>query len=130
MPANWWSTGPREGPVAGLSRSPASGRLSGVSEVWTPDLRLDNRTGGCRLTLLGLTYGDGQTLQAAATDLLARLFDVTVAFRAGRYLLSTDLGAPDPRMTRFLWELIDLIAEGGDLRQRIFGVPLARDAAD
>jgi hypothetical protein len=101
-----------------------------VTEHWSPELQLHAKADGCRLTLVGVTYGNGPDLQAASNDLLTRLFDLAVGLRGGRMRPSGDLGASDPRMMSFLWEISEIIARGGDIRDRVFGVPAQRPAAD
>jgi hypothetical protein len=101
-----------------------------VTEAWTPDLRLDAKSGRCRLTLVGVARGSGHTLQDAANDLLARLFDLATAFHSGRFRFSGELGVPDHRLIAFLWEVADIIARGGDIRPRVFGPPAPRAAVD
>ena len=102
-----------------------------MTEDWTPELRLRATDEGCLLTLAGVTYGNGATLQAASNDLMARLFDVATAIRSGRYRLSSELGAPQPDVLAFLWEVGDLAAHGGDIRARVLGgVPTQRASAD
>jgi hypothetical protein len=100
-----------------------------VTGSWTPDLHLSSVADRCRLTLLGVTYGNGTTLQEASNDLLVRLFDLGLGLRSGRTRFSGDLGAPDPRVIDFLWEIGDIAARGGDIRERVFGVPAQRSGA-
>ena len=90
-----------------------------MSEPWTPRLELHDRAGRCRLTLVGVTYGNGSTIQEAANDLLVRLHDLAVGMRRG------GLRAPgaDPRVAGFLWEIGELIARGASIRDRVFGDP-------
>ena len=98
------------------------GRHTGamIPEQWSPDLRLDARAGRCRLTLVGVTYGNGDSLQEAGNDLLVRLHDLAVALRAGTYRAAGDVAGPDPRVLDFLWELGEITARGGDIRGRVF----------
>jgi hypothetical protein len=98
-------------------------------DQWTPDLQLRTDTGRCRLTLAGVTYGNGDSMQEAANDLLARLFDLATALRAGRFRPAR-LGPVDSRVLDFLWELSEIIARGGDIRPRVFAVPAPRAPAD
>lgn len=88
---------------------------------WTPELRLDTRAGRCRLTLVGITYGAGASLQEAANDLLVRLHDLAVGLRRGRYRPIAEAGAADPRVVEFLWEIGELTVRGADIRSRVFG---------
>jgi hypothetical protein len=79
---------------------------------------------------VGVTYGNGATLQEASNDLLIRLFDLGLAVREGRMRFSSDSGRPDQRVMDYLWEIGDVAARGGDLRDRVFGVPEQRSASD
>lgn len=101
-----------------------------MSETWTPQLRLESRPDRCRLSLDGVTYGNGATLQEASNDLLARLFDVAMGVRRGGVRLTSETGRPDPRVVGFLWEIGELAARGGDIRARVFGVPTQRAPSD
>jgi hypothetical protein len=100
-----------------------------MTEAWSPELRLETRADLCRLSLEGVTYGNGATLQEAGTDLLTRLFDLAMALRAGR-LRPGVTGGPDRRVLAYLWEIGELLARGGDLRQHVFGVPEQRRPVD
>jgi hypothetical protein len=95
-----------------------------VAEPWVPRLYLSENAGGCRLTLCGLTHGDGWTLQSAADDLIARLLDMVLFVRTAGFAFSTDLPPPDYRLLDFLWELGERVACGEDIRERVFG-PIA-----
>ena len=95
--------------------------MSEVIGGWTPPLRLDERSDGCRLTLVGLTHGDGGTLQAAADDLVAKLLSLVMSWRNARLSFSSEVPPPDPRLLEFLWELGDLAGRGEDIRPRVFG---------
>src|SRR5215470_13048757 len=101
-----------------------------MAEAWTPQLRLHAREGRCELQLVGVTYGIGRTMQEAGNNLLARLFDVATAFRSGPNRTSSELGVPDPRVMAFLWEIGEIAARGGDIRARVFDVPVQRGPLD
>jgi hypothetical protein len=92
-----------------------------VGEGWTPTLQIRETTAGCRLLLEGFAYGDGPTLQDASDALVARLLTLAVSFRADSVRIAADLGAPDLRWFEFLYELGEIAAAGGDIRDRIFG---------
>jgi hypothetical protein len=72
--------------------------------------------GLCRLWLGGRAYGDGQTLQEAADDLVTRLLRQARALRAGTMAVPAELGAPDHRWFEFLWEVAEIADRGGDVR--------------
>ena len=92
-----------------------------MAEPWVPSLHLSEKAGGCRLTLSGLTHGDGSTLQQAADDLIARLLDMALYLRRAGYPVSTELPPPDYRLLEFLWELGERAACGDDIRAHVFG---------
>ena len=92
-----------------------------MSSAWTPTLYLHETAGRVRLSLSGLTHGDGPTLQEAADDLVARLLNVAFCFRASGFRLPTELGATDVRWLDYVWELGELAARGDDIRERVFG---------
>jgi hypothetical protein len=92
-----------------------------MAEPWVPPLHLGQNAGRCRLTLVGLTHGDGFTLQEAADDLIARLLDLVLSVRTSGFSFSTDLPPPDYRLFDFIWELGDRVARGEDIRERVFG---------
>jgi hypothetical protein len=88
---------------------------------WTPPLQLDARSDRCHLTLEGVTYGTGETLQEAGNDLLVRLHDLALGLRRGDHRAAAGALRTDPRVYGFLWELGEIAAQGGDLRERVFG---------
>jgi hypothetical protein len=101
----------------------------GMAEAWVPPLHLCESAGRCRLTLSGLTHGDGRTLQEAADDLIAGLLDVVLLVRGGGLSFSTDLPPPDYRLLDFIWELGERVECGEDIRGRVFGSVPSRDAS-
>jgi len=74
----------------------------------------------CRLSLDGVSWGDGDTLQEAANDLVARLQAVSLSLRATGWNLPPALGPPDLRVLSFLSELGELAARGENIRNRLF----------
>jgi hypothetical protein len=90
-----------------------------MTEAWTPELRVHAHGDQCRLTLAGVTYGHGPTLQEAGNDLLARVLDLALALRAGYRV--TGEARQDPRVVEFLWEVGELAVRGGDIRPRVLG---------
>jgi hypothetical protein len=99
-----------------------------MSEAWVPPLQLSDTATGCRLTLVGVSYGNGETLQDAADDLVARLLNVVIGMRTSGFHFASELGAPDRRVLDFLWELGELANRGSDIRERVFGRPGMPDA--
>jgi hypothetical protein len=95
-----------------------------VGEGWAPALRICEANGSCRLWLGGYAYGDGDTLQDAADVLVARLLGLAMSFRVGGVRVPTELGPPDLRWFEFVYELGEIAAAGGDIRERIFGPEL------
>jgi hypothetical protein len=84
-------------------------------------LSLHELAGGCRLSLGGWAYGDGQTLQQAADDLVTRLLAIALSFRRTGFTFSSELGLPDRAWLEFVWELGEAAARGEDIRPRVFG---------
>jgi hypothetical protein len=89
-----------------------------------PPLAVQKAGGRCRLLLGGDAWGDGVTLQEAADDLVARVMRQAAALRSGGYSYPKELNPPDPSWLEFLYEVSEVAARGGDLRQHIIG---ARD---
>jgi hypothetical protein len=89
--------------------------------TYTPQLQvIELGRGRVRLTLGELGSGDGDSLQEAADDLVRRLLVMAMAFRAsglGRLYAAI---RPDTSVLSFLWELGEIAAGGGDIRDRIF----------
>jgi hypothetical protein len=87
-----------------------------------PPLQVRRVAGRVRLLLGDLAYGEGTTLQEAADDLVARMLTLVMAFRAGGIgPLPSEGPRPDPAMLEFLYELGEIAATGGDIRERLFG---------
>lgn len=72
-----------------------------------------------RLTLVGLTSGEGASLQEAADDLTRRVLELAQAFRSGGFASSGEL-APDLEAVNVLYELGEIAAAGEDIRARLF----------
>ena len=90
-----------------------------MGTAWTPPLVIRERGGHCRLLLGGDAWGEGATLQAAADDLVARVLRHATALRDSGFRYPKDMSPPDPRWLDFLYEVGDIAARGGDVRQRI-----------
>jgi hypothetical protein len=97
-----------------------SGYTPAVSS-FTPPLTVQELPGRVRLCLGTLTHGTGSTLQDAADDLVQRLLGYAMALRARGLQASGELGPPDLAAVGFLFELGEIAAAGGDIRQRLFG---------
>ena len=91
-----------------------------MAERWSPPLRLETNGEGCRLLLVGVTHGNGATMQDAADDLIARLLSIVMSIRTSGFRFASELGPPDQRLHQFIWELGELVAAGEDLRPRVF----------
>ena len=89
--------------------------------TFTPPLTVHELPGRVRLCLGALTHGTGPTLQDAADDLVQRLLGYAMAIRASGLPASSELGPPDLAAVGFLYELGEIAAAGGDIRQRLFG---------
>jgi hypothetical protein len=86
-----------------------------------PSLQVTEVRGRVRLGFAGLGYGEGATLQEAADELVRRMLVASLTIH------STGVGPiraecqPDPELLALLWELGELAASGGDIRERLFG---------
>ena len=90
--------------------------------TWTPALELCETGNGCRLSLGGWAHGEGETLQRAADELVARLLDVALRFRRSGYNFARMRGRPSIEELTFVWELGEIAAGGGDIRPRALGL--------
>jgi hypothetical protein len=87
---------------------------------WMPELTVAESGGGrCRLTLAGVTYGNGRTLQEAADDLVDRLVTMALALRRGGLATSGSLPLPDTRVLGFLHDVASRAGCDDDLRQHV-----------
>jgi hypothetical protein len=91
-----------------------------VSE-FTPTLRVDEVAGRVRLGLDGLFSAEGQTLQEAADELVRKMLVAVMALRSGSISGISAESRPDMALVAFLWELGEIAAAGGDIRERLFG---------
>jgi hypothetical protein len=92
-----------------------------MAGAWEPELRVHETGHGCRLTLVGVTYGDGTTLTEAADDLIGRLLTIVDMVCTSGLRLPLSMGPVDHRLGDLLWELGDIVRAGGDIRHRVFG---------
>jgi hypothetical protein len=92
-----------------------------MEKTWVPPLQLHERGGCCRLTLVGITHGEGRTLQEAGDDLIARLLGIAAVARSSGFGFSTDIPPPDHRLLAFIWDLGERAAAGEDIRGCVFG---------
>jgi hypothetical protein len=89
--------------------------------TFAPTLRVDEIGGRVRLSLDRVCSAEGPTLQEAADDLVWKVLMTVMAFRSvGTGGFST-LCRPDLELVRFLSELSEIAAAGGDIRERLFG---------
>jgi hypothetical protein len=103
-----------------LRRRP-EGETGAVSPSWSPPLQVLETGGRCRLSLGGWIYGDGDTLQESADDLIARLLHMAECWRGSGFTACTELPPVDRGWLDFLCELGELAARGGDVRERVLG---------
>jgi hypothetical protein len=87
----------------------------------TPLLRTRITSSGIRLELGAWGYGNGQTVETAADDLVARLTSHATAFRSGGLRFHSEAPRPDRAFLDFLWELGELIGDSDAIRRRILG---------
>lgn len=86
----------------------------------SPALTVREHAGSVRLYLGSLAYGDGQSLQEAADDLVRRVLITARAFRKGGFSVSREV-ALNVAALDLLYELDEIAAAGGDVRARLFG---------
>ena len=79
-----------------------------------PSLSVSEAPGVVRLELVGISWGEGESLQDAADDLIRGLLGTLLAMRSGVS------GSRDEETTRFFSELDEIVAAGGDIRRHVF----------
>jgi hypothetical protein len=95
-----------------------------MAEDWSPDLRVCEASGRCRLWLGSYACGEGPSLQEAADDLVVKLLVIAMSFRCGGARVSSELGPVDLHWFEFIYELGEIASVGGDIRERVFGPEL------
>ena len=130
--APWGAAGhlARMGPGTGGWTAPGEVRLlpsvqcallPSVDE-FTPSLHVQETGERVRLWLGGLVCGEGVTLQAAADALVDRLVVMAEGLRTGAMRLgTTEVHPPDLATMDFLYRLGEIAANGGNVRERLFG---------
>ena len=92
-----------------------------MTESWTPALSIREAEGRWRLDLGGQARAEGATLQEAADELVRRLLTLALCLHSeSGFRISRDVPAVDLRWFAFLYELSELAAAGGDIRERVF----------
>ena len=84
-----------------------------------PPLTLTELQGRVRLSLGGLAYGEGGSLQEAGDNLICAILRLVMAFRSTGFRASSEFRA-DLETMNFLYELGEIAAAGGDIRSRVF----------
>ena len=75
-----------------------------------------------RLGIDGLVSADGPTLQEAADALVVKILAVVMVFQSeGLGRISSESCRPDMEAVKFIWELGEFAAAGGDIRECLFG---------
>jgi hypothetical protein len=88
---------------------------------FTPTLRVGERDGRVTLGLDGFFSAEGPTLQEAADELVRKMLVAVMALRSGGISGISVVSRPDMALVVFLWELGEIAAAGGDIRERLFG---------
>jgi hypothetical protein len=88
---------------------------------FTPTLRVSEAGGRVRLGLDGFFSAEGLTLQEAADELVRKMLVAVMALRSGGISGLSVVSRPDMALVVFLWELGEIAAAGGDIRERLFG---------
>src|SRR5207237_250757 len=110
-----------------LARRAMSSETSGgryklrMMSEFAPTLRVDENAGRVRLGLDGFFSAEGQTLQEAADELVRKMLVLVMAFRAAGISGFGVACRPDREVMVYLWELGEIAAAGGDIRERLFG---------
>ena len=86
-----------------------------------PTLRVGEVGGRVRLGVDGLFSAEAQTLQEAADELVRKTLIAVMALRSGSIRTLSAESRPDMALVAFLWELGEIAAAGGDIRERLFG---------
>ena len=88
---------------------------------FVPSLHLLETRGRVRITMPGITYGSGQTLQDAADELVRKVLVIAIALRSDGIAPAGPELRVDPAVQEFIWELAVIAARGDDIRGRLFG---------
>jgi hypothetical protein len=89
---------------------------------FAPTLWVDEIDAGrVRLGLDGFLSAEGATLQEAADELVWKTLYAVMAFRSRGISGLAALGRPRMELVNLLWELAEIAADGGDIRERLFG---------
>ena len=88
---------------------------------FAPTLRVDEIAGRVRLSLGCFFSAEGLTLQEAADELVWKMLVTLMAFRSRGISGLGVVCRPDMGLVSFLWELDEIAAAGGDIRERLFG---------
>lgn len=87
---------------------------------FTPTLRVEELADRVRLGLDGFLSAEGMTLQDAADELVRKMLLAVMALRSGGISDLSVVSRPDMTLVVFLWELGEIAAAGGDIRERLF----------
>jgi hypothetical protein len=85
------------------------------------NLRVDEIAGRVRLSWDGFASGEGPTLQEAADELVWKTLVALMVVRSRGISSLRAVCRPDMELVAFLWELSEIAAAGGDIRERLFG---------
>jgi hypothetical protein len=88
---------------------------------FAPTLRVDEIDRRVRLSLDGSFFAEGRTLQEAADELVWKVLVAVMAFRSRGISGLIALSRPDLELVGLLCEFGEIVAAGGDIRERLFG---------
>ncbi len=88
---------------------------------FVPSLHVLETRGRVRITMPGITYGSGQTLQDAGDELVRKLLVIAMAVRSDGIAPAGPELRLDPAIHEFICELAGIAARGDDIRDRLFG---------
>jgi hypothetical protein len=89
-------------------------------DSWSPVLSVRELGHGCRLSLAGIAYADGATLQQAADRLIARVLDAAIALESG-IPCSPSMPPPPASVLGFLHKVRQRAARREDVRALVLG---------
>jgi len=86
----------------------------------TPSLTVTEVGDSVRLELAGIARGEGRSLQDAADALVDAVLRLATAVRSNGVRVTPEVPG-DVELFDYLYQLGELAAAGGDVRQRLFG---------
>jgi len=95
-------------------------RVKAIYGTATPSLTVTEVGDSVRLELAGIARGEGRSLQDAADALVDAVLRLATAVRSNGVRVTPEVPG-DVELFDYLYQLGELAAAGGDVRQRLFG---------